>query len=218
MSMSVEDYQNKAIEEKRASNGGTETYFTDKLKYVEADLNGTGLGTGVIKTESGVKHLVLYVAWGKGDNVKIRPLDLGFEGKEGFVQTAMDSIGVTTSRNLYDYENPLTFSSLDQMQQYLDENTVGVRVQFNILIRFKDIASCLIPQGQHVGNVSDKYWQYVGNLCRTPGNYINTESQEPVVNDGYGDRAQDYGIDNMMEEGIPEGGLIPTIVGITTLP
>lgn len=219
MGMSVEDYQNKAVAEKKVSLGGSEAYFSDRQKYVDVSINGSGLGTGIVETESGVKHLVLYVAWGKGDNVEIRPLDVGFEDKEGFVQTSMDLTGVTTDWNLYSYENPLAFSSLDQMKQYLDENAVGTKVMASILVRFKNVDSCSLPQNAVYGNVSDKYWQYVGKLCRTPGNYINTESQKPIVEvpGGY-EAADDYSVDTLLQDGVPEGGLIPTIVGLTTLP
>jgi len=214
--MSIEDYYQKALDEDRVSEGHSTSAFQEGIYYVSSAMNGIGLGTRIVETDSGVKQLVTYVFRNGG----VYGINVAFEGKEGFVQTSIDSIGYTTSQNSYAYENPLSFSSLEETKEYLDKAAVGNMIDFALLVRFRDVDTCSEPQGQYIGNVPEKYWQYIGNLCRTPGNYINTESQETITTTpgGVMEIAWNSDIEHMVEQGAPDGGLIATMVGIATLP
>jgi len=213
--ISIEDYYNKAIQEKRVTAGSSGSYFDERVKYIMTSLNGIVLGTRDVETGDGVRHLVMYFARSKGgDEVGTYPVDVAFEKDGVFTQTSICTL--TQEENSLMYEHPRTFSSLDEARVAFNQET-GKKMDFSILVRFRDMASSSLPQNGYRGDVPAAYWKYVQKTCLTPGNYIYVSSQDGVKDMGNGyESGFDYSLENMLKLGVPDSGLVPVIVGIYT--
>lgn len=216
--LTVEDYYLKAVEDGWMGAHSADQFFNTQ-PFVDSAQNGIVLGTGLIETNNGAyRHLVLYISRRTIENkVGIYPLDVAFEKGGAFTQTLMDTINHSDNPNLYMYIEPIIYTSLEEVARSLNEE-IGNNISFDLLIRFRNLESCTLPQGRYIGNVTEVFWEYIGGLCLTPGNYINTASQEPTKRTADGNEyPQTYSLSRLMEQGVPDAGFIPLIIGIYTV-
>ena len=210
--MSVEDYYNKAVDDGLVTVGISKGEFSH-TGYATATFNGIGLGSRVVEVDGGSRwHLVVYFARRSGDGVGVYPLDVAIEENGVYAQTAMDSFIEGGDFNAYIY--PVRYASVSEAADKLNQSVMGNLLIVRYPVRFRSLSDCSLPQTTYLTVADDGYWNYMQELCLTDGVYLNTLMQERIdIYDGH-EFATTYNIDAIMEQGVPDGGLVVTVLGI----
>lgn len=213
---SVEDYYNKAVDDGVVSVGESNVSL-QTWKYGVNKLNGIGLGARAVETGDGTLHLVAYFARRSGDGVGVYPLDVAVERNGVFAQTSLGKMDdIDQSANVM--TNLIHFSSVEGGVEQLDRLVMGSRVDLTILVAFRSLDECNVPQNTYTPQMDEGYWAYAQGQCRTEGTYLNFGSHEPLtVREGGVEFSGTYNIDAIMGRSGPAAGLVVKLLGLFTL-
>lgn len=212
MGMSVEDYYNQARAEGWLTVGESDDAFGPR-EFTESNIPCLGVGARVVVTADGARHLVTYVARIKtgSEEIGLYPLDTAIEKDGDFAQTGLDTF--TDLRDYNNYTYPVHYSSAEAAANELSQLVQGKMMMVKLFSRFRNLDSCS-DTAYFSGYSDDGYVSYMKDLCLTEGSYLNTLTQEAILQRNGSEMASTYNLDQIMSLDIPKSGLTVLLLGV----